>query len=514
MKRKIFFRLLVTLIMVVGVLACNLFSHEATIIADTSTPPPTATPAVWTATPKPTTTPIPTATPTAYATPDLTTRPLVWFGPLPPLKVTAGRPCTGSLDFMELFKPEAPWQKAASHVQVFKLFGEWVSESASDEQLKQVFADLRRRGIAVDVDEGPLTPSAECGNAVEGFAGISEGMHITQRVKAAGGRIDLIDMDEPFVDASIYNGPNACHWSAEKVAQAVYEYVQAMQKQFPQVIIGTSEPFWQGMKVEDLENYIEAYHKVSGSYFPFFHLDLDYSIAEWPQIAKEMEAFCKERGIAFGMYYVGNWEDTSDEAWLAQAGERVKTYEIQNGGQPDHIIFQSWNDHPDYSLPETKQDTYTNFINLYFQDKSALGVRTSGAGANLAYGKKVTASHFIKGFEPGRAVDGNPQTWWGAGASAPQWIEVDLGSPSTIATIRLRTSQSPAGATVHRLIVRGPSTGGQYVLLHEFKGNTADMDVLTYTPATPLQAIQFVRVQTLSSPSWVSWREIEVIAGE
>lgn len=512
--RKGFFHLFAILALAVELSACNLFTQGATLAVRSPTPLPVLTPTVSTITPIPTATSIPIPTPTPYPTPDLTMRPLVWFGPLPPMKVTVGRPFLGSLDFMDLFKPESPWQNAASHVQAFKLFGEWVSESATDAQLGRVFADLRRRGIAVDVDEGPLTPSADCGNGVEGFAGIREGMHITQRVKAAGGTIDLIDMDEPFVDASIYNGPNACHWSAEKVAQGVYEYVQAMKQQFPQAIIGTSEPFWQGMEVEDLENYIEAYHKVSGSYFPFFHLDLDYSLADWPQVSKEMEAFCKARGIAFGIYYVGNWDDTSDEAWLAQAGERVKTYELHYGGQPDHVIFQSWNDHPDYSLPETKQDTYTHFIDLYFQDKSALGVHTSGPGANLAFGEKITVSNFIKGFEPERAVDGNPETWWGAGAFPPQWIEVDLGSPYTIASIRLRVSQSPPGATVHRLLIKGPSTGGQYIFLHEFKGATADFDVLSYAPPKPLQDIQFVRVQTVSSPSWVSWREIEVIAGE
>ncbi len=461
-------------------------------------------------------TPSPTETPTPPPAPalDLSHSPLLWFGPLPPLQVTAGRSFTGSLDFMDLFKPDAPWQNAASHVQVFKLFGEWVSQDATDVQLQQVFADLKRRGIAVDVDEGPLTPSSDCGSGVEGFAGISEGMRIARRVKAAGGTINLIDMDEPFVDASIYNGPNACHWSAEKVAQGVYEYVQAMKQQFPEAIIGTSEPFWQGMKVEDLENYIEAYHKVSGSYFPFFHLDLDYGRADWPQVAKEMEAFCRARRIAFGMYYVGNRDDLSDEAWLAQAGERVKTYELQYGGRPDHVIFQSWNDHPDYSLPETKPNTYTNFVDLYFQDKSTLGVRTSGPGADLAFGKKVTASRFLAGFGPARAVDGNPETWWGAGAPPPQWIQIDIGSPSTIALIRLRVSQSPAGMTVHRLLIKGPSTGGRFILLHEFKGNTADLDVLTYTPPTPLRNIQFVRIETVNSPSWASWREIELIAGE
>jgi hypothetical protein len=494
--------------------ACLPFSlFCAALIAAACSPGPT--PTATTTAPPPSAAPAPTATltPTPYPTPDLSPRPLVWFGPLPPLPVNAGRPFTGSLDFMDLFSPDAAWQTAAKHVQVFKLFGEWVAYHATDGELRQVFSDLARRGIAADVDEGPLTASAECGSGVEGFAGVQEGTLIAGRVKAAGGRIDLIDMDEPFVDASIYDGPNACHWSAQQVAQGVYEYVQTMHKLIPDAIIGTSEPFWMGMQVEDLENYIEAYRQVSGSYFPFFHLDLDYSIADWPQVAKELEAYCRERGIDFGIYYVGNWNDPTDEAWLAQAGERVKTYELEYGGRPDHVIFQSWNDHPDYSLPETKPNTFTNFVDQYFEDKSALGVRTSGLGADLAFGKQVKASRSGAGFEPGRAVDGNPETWWGASAPPPQWIEIDLGAPSTVASIRLTISQSPEGTTDHRLLVKGPDTGG-FVLVHEFKQTTADLEVLTYAPAAPLLNIQYIRVETVASPSWVAWREIEVIAGQ
>ena len=113
-----------------------------------------------------------------------------------------------------------------------------------------------------------------------------------------------------------------------------------------------------------------------------------------------------------------------------------------------------------------------------------------------------------------RAVDSNPETWWGAGAPPLQWIQIDLGSPATIAAIRLTISQSPAGETVHRLLIKGPSTGGKYTLLYNFKGNTADFDVLSYAPPTPLQEIQFIRIETVSSPSWVAWREIEVIAAK
>jgi len=38
--------------------------------------------------------------------------------------------------------------------------------------------------------------------------------------------------------------------------------------------------------------------------------------------------------------------------------------------------------------------------------------------------------------------------------------------------------------------------------------------VLEYTPPQPIGGIQFVRIQTIQSPSWVAWREIEVIAAQ
>jgi hypothetical protein len=50
--------------------------------------------------------------------------------------------------------------------------------------------------------------------------------------------------------------------------------------------------------------------------------------------------------------------------------------------------------------------------------------------------------------------------------------------------------------------------------VHKFKGVTTDSDLLTFRLPEPLKGIRYIRIETTSSPSWVSWREIEVIAGE
>lgn len=131
------------------------------------------------------------------------------------------------------------------------------------------------------------------------------------------------------------------------------------------------------------------------------------------------------------------------------------------------------------------------------------------ANPNLALGAATRASASAAG-PASNAVDGNSSTFWGAGASAPQWIEVDLGRPHTLAAIRLQTAMYPNGDTDHRLLVRGPS--GSFQLAHEFVGPTTDKQWLEYRPDAPLKDVQVIRVETAHSPSWVSWFEIEALA--
>jgi hypothetical protein len=131
-------------------------------------------------------------------------------------------------------------------------------------------------------------------------------------------------------------------------------------------------------------------------------------------------------------------------------------------------------------------------------------------GRNLALGKVVSASGALPDQATEMAVDGDPNTQWSAGAFPPQWIEIDLGAAYDIGEIRLTVGQWPAGDTVHQLWVGASRDSLRQV--HEFSGSEFDYDVLSYAPATPLRGIRYVRVATTESPSWVSWREIEVLA--
>ena len=128
---------------------------------------------------------------------------------------------------------------------------------------------------------------------------------------------------------------------------------------------------------------------------------------------------------------------------------------------------------------------------------------------NLAYGKPATASRNLMEEPPSNAVDDNAGTQWGAGGDPVQWIQVDLQGVYRVTEIRLMVAQYPAGNTVHRVQVRA-SDSEEYRTVHEFNGPTGDNDWLVFEPDEPLANVSQIRIQTISSPSWVAWKEIQV----
>jgi hypothetical protein len=106
-------------------------------------------------------------------------------------------------------------------------------------------------------------------------------------------------------------------------------------------------------------------------------------------------------------------------------------------------------------------------------------------------------------------VDDNADTSWIAGAGPVQWIQVDLQGSYRISEIRLLVSQYPNGNTTHRVHVR-TSSSDVYETVHEFQGSTNDSDWLVFKPDIPLENITQIRIQTVLSPSWVAWKEIQV----
>jgi len=120
----------------------------------------------------------------------------------------------------------------------------------------------------------------------------------------------------------------------------------------------------------------------------------------------------------------------------------------------------------------------------------------------------ITASSELPNAPASNVFDGDLATIWNSGAGPEQWIQIDLGTPSTVSAIRLVISQFPAGETIHQ--IWGGAEANNLTLLNEFKGFTQDSETLEFKPPTPLSNIHYIKIITTQGPSWVAWREIEV----
>jgi len=299
--------------------------------------------------------------------------PQIWFAPLPPMPIREGRPYIGSSDFAALFAKDAPWQRVAGRTHVFKLYGEWLGGTASDADLRRVVSALKARQIAIAIEVGPLI-ATDCGNGVEGFAGgVPEALRLVRRVVAAGGAVRYLAMDEPYFFGSLYTGPNACRWSAAKVATEVARFVRGVKAAFPSIIVGDIEPLAGPATADSYQAWMAAARSAIGAPLPFFHLDLDWGRSDWAASSLALQAYARGHGVRFGMIY-NSALAASDAEWLAAAQARILTHELDGTGPPDDAIFQSWTDHPDRVLPEAGPNTFTHLIADYTRARTDLAL--------------------------------------------------------------------------------------------------------------------------------------------
>jgi predicted amidohydrolase YtcJ len=117
----------------------------------------------------------------------------------------------------------------------------------------------------------------------------------------------------------------------------------------------------------------------------------------------------------------------------------------------------------------------------------------------------IRASESIE--PPANAVDSSEETSWVSGADALQWIELDLGSPVDVDTITLIVNQFPPGLTVHEITAGAHDVPGMSIAVVEGETDWGDRLEVPIN-----KTVQFIRITTTTSPSWVAWIEIEVEA--
>src|SRR5215471_12467247 len=296
--------------------------------------------------------------------------PVNWFAPFP--HNTPGDP--GVLDFFALFEAGAPWDVAAAHIQVFKMYEQIMA--FPDASLRTMFADLRRRHIALALEFGPLLVGT-CGGG-EGFRD-DRGLQTAQRIHDLGGVLQYVAFDEPYFFGAIANGPNACHYTPDEVAANAKQSVDALRTVFPNLVVGdievvpggTDDTSW----LEGYQRWVDAWQRVTGEPLAFFDFDVAID-ADWRGAVESMRRALKIRGVPFGLIYVG--EGNSDVDWVASAAQFASDYENKGGTVPDRRIFQSWIRYPTHALPETDPSTFTYAINRYLRPRTQLVMQSSG----------------------------------------------------------------------------------------------------------------------------------------
>jgi hypothetical protein len=314
---------------------------------------------------------------------DYSNGPVVILQPLPPLTDPTLPFAAGSVDYYDLFPPDAPWTEAAKRVDVFEVPTTWLRHYSTDEQVHALIDGLASRGIALSLQLGPL-PSPEASEGCTGgesYGGVYE-IDMMQRVMDLGGTVDVISFDEPYAFGHKADGPTACQRPVEQIAAEAADFTRMARALNPNVIVGAIEPMWAQPEIgaADMAAWLDAYEAAAGEPFAFLHADMDWTRPDWAQIARQVEAVADERDVPFGVIYFGGPEGTSDQTWIQLAAEHAYEFEQVAGGTPDDVPISSWEDYPQHTLPESDPTTLTGLVDRYFAPRTAL-TTTPGAGA-------------------------------------------------------------------------------------------------------------------------------------
>jgi hypothetical protein len=278
----------------------------------------------------------------------------------------------GATDFDSLFAGTSQWPTVAAHTTVFGLYAGWIT-GATNVELSQLASFLAAQHMTTEIESPSLQATASCGSGVEGFVPYGQTLQsFTQaylnRLQAAGIPIGYIKVDEPYFFGSVSTEANACQWSIATVANGVAQFVQYVHSLSPSTQVGDVEPVvaaYPTDPVTALEQWEDAYKTASGTAFPFYVADTDFSNPSWTTWLLNLESAIHSRGEQFGIIYIGDITDTSDQQWASKVVARFQAFQGASGGTPDFVLFQSWEPHPMLSVPETNPATQTGVVHSY-----------------------------------------------------------------------------------------------------------------------------------------------------
>jgi hypothetical protein len=278
----------------------------------------------------------------------------IWFGP------------NQTQEFTHLFQPTAPWQRAAPHIKALEISDPYAF-SAPEGDLRNMYSDLRRRGIDLVVGLLPLSGGpGGCGHGVEGYAAPGESYAVAERVKKLGGTPKYFSLDGPLYFGHSFDRDGetyGCHSSIDEIARDVAFKTKQVRLFFPGVAIGDVEPATVFSDAE-LEEWFDDYETLSGTKLAFLRLDMDWK-SDWRRRLPSLIRLLKRKNVPLQVIYNASGVEGSDETWIAAAQANFRAFEGSIAPAPSVVMIQSWNPHPTRLLPDDDPLTLTGLINSY-----------------------------------------------------------------------------------------------------------------------------------------------------
>lgn len=279
-------------------------------------------------------------------------------------------PNVGS-NILPLFERPEEWPEARASISTVQLYvqnvladhvGDMNVGANTYQMLKAVdaFAWLRDRDIGLALEAGAVKPWS-----CDGVAALGAIRQAIDRVRAAGGEVSAIVLDEPA-------GSRApCHLTIEQAAIATSRVIDGIRAHGVQQVV-IVEP-WPYVDMATLVRFFELIQQ-EGSSPSGWHLDVDrFGIRDqkispahvagdlrWPQ------GQCAAWQIPFGVIVFG--QRVIDAAgYRRSAWEWAEQLHGHLGGWPDRLILQSWeqvngeNSIP-HNLPETDATSHTGLL--------------------------------------------------------------------------------------------------------------------------------------------------------
>jgi hypothetical protein len=304
-----------------------------------------------------------------------------WSGPFPPGRIWFA-PAPGSRDLLRLFDAPDEWPRARAAIDVYKFYHqhtfrtppEIVGPNSYDALVRvDAFRKLRRWGKRIALEAGSVK-DFYC--APDG-SGMRESIDLTldalDAVRAAGGAVHYITMDEPFLA-----GQSPQCGGFEPTADRVRQYMTEVQQASRVTRIGLIEayPFFRPDAFETMLRLLDE----RGTPVAFLHVDAylpalrpghDDFNSDMIRLADIAESF----GIPFGIIIWGE-NGNADHLYAADAmkladavGNTFRSWAVM----PPQIIFQSWAESTTglriapTNLPETGANTHTRLLNEIYR---------------------------------------------------------------------------------------------------------------------------------------------------